>query len=71
MNQQAALLLEMRKHKTSHVLHLILSILTAGIWVFVAISNSIENAKLDRKIEKLLLEERLIRRPVRNLLDSK
>lgn len=58
MSQQAALLLEMRKHKTSHVLHLILSILTAGLWVFVwilcAISNSIENAKLDRQINKLL-----------------
>lgn len=58
MSQQAALLLEMRKHKTSHVLHLILSILTAGLWIFVwilcAISNSIENAKLDRQINKLL-----------------
>lgn len=58
MSQQAALLLEMRKHKTSHVLHLILSILTAGLWVFVwilcTLSNSIENAKLDRQINKLL-----------------
>lgn len=58
MSQHAALLLEMRKHKTSHVLHLILSILTAGLWVFVwvlcALSNSIENAKLDRQINKLL-----------------
>ena len=51
MSQSAALLLEMRKHKTSHILHLILSILTCGIWVFVwilcALSNAIENAKLD------------------------
>ena len=58
MSQHTALLLEMRKHKTSHVLHLILSILTAGLWVFVwilcAISNSIENAKIDRQINKLL-----------------
>lgn len=58
MSQQAALLLEMRKHKTSHVLHLILSILTAGLWVFVwilcALSNGIENAKLDRQINKML-----------------
>ena len=52
------MLLEMRKHKTSHILHLILSILTAGLWVFVwilcALSNGIENAKLDRQINKLL-----------------
>ena len=58
MSQSAALLLEMRKHKTSHSLHLILSILTCGIWVFVwilcAASNAIENAKLDRQINKLL-----------------
>ena len=58
MSQQAAFLLEMRKHKTSHVLHLILSILTAGLWVFVwilcALSSGIENAKLDRQINKLL-----------------
>lgn len=53
-----ALLLEMRKKKTSHVLHLILSILTAGLWVFIwilcAVSNSIENARLDRKIDKVM-----------------
>ena len=53
-----ALLLEMRKKKTSHVLHLILSILTAGLWVFIwilcAVSNSIENARLDRKIDNFM-----------------
>ena len=58
MSQSAALLLEMRKHKTSHILHLILSIITCGAWVFIwllcGLSNGIENAKLDRKINKLL-----------------
>lgn len=54
----AALLLEMRKKKTSHVLHLILSILTAGVWLFVwwicALSNAWENHKLDKQINKIL-----------------
>lgn len=58
MSNQAAILLEMRKHKTSHILHLILSIITCGAWVFIwllcGLSNGIENAKLDRKINKLL-----------------
>lgn len=53
-NQEVAVMLS-RKKKTSHILHLILSILTAGIWsiiwVLVAISNSSENAKIDRQIK--------------------
>ena len=58
MTSQAAILLEMRKKDTSHILHLILTICTAGAWVLIwilcALSNGIENAKLDRKINKLL-----------------
>lgn len=55
---QAALLLEMRKKKTSHVLHLLLSIITCGFWVVIwllcALSNRIENWKIDRQINKIL-----------------
>ena len=44
-----------QKKKTSHVLHLLLSIVTAGlwaiVWIIVALSNSMENARIDRKIE--------------------
>lgn len=54
-DQEVAVLLS-KKKKTSHVLHLILSLVTAGIWVImwvlVAISNSSENARIDRQIMK-------------------
>lgn len=56
-NQIKALQLLSKKKRTSHVLHLILSIVTAGlwipVWVIVALSNSIENARIDRKVGKL------------------
>ena len=46
--------LSQKKKKTSHVLHLLLSILTAGAWVIVwiicGLSNSIENRRIDRLI---------------------
>jgi hypothetical protein len=45
-----------KKKKTSHVLHLLLSVITAGVWVFVwvlcGISNSMENSRIDRQIAK-------------------
>ena len=54
-DQEVAVLLS-KKKKTSHVLHLLLSIITVGIWiiiwVLVTISNSSENAKIDRQIKK-------------------
>ena len=53
--QEIAVLLN-KKKKTNHILHLLLSIITAGIWIIiwilVAISNSSENAKIDRQIRK-------------------
>ena len=56
-NQIAALKLLSQKKRTSHVLHLILAILSVGFWVpvwlLVALSNSIENARIDRKVAKL------------------
>ena len=43
-------------YQTSHVMHLILSILTVGLWVPIwalcAISNSLERSKIDRKLER-------------------
>ena len=43
-------------YQTSHVMHLILSILTIGlwvpIWILCAISNSLERSKIDRKLER-------------------
>lgn len=45
-----------KKKNTSHLLHLILSLITAGVWILVwiivAASNGSENAKIDRKIAK-------------------
>ena len=57
MNQIKALQLLSKKKSTSHVLHLILSLITVGlwlpVWIIVALSNSIENARIDREVGKL------------------
>lgn len=57
MNQVKAMQLLSKKKKTSHVLHLILSLVTVGlwipVWIIVCISNAIENYKVDRQIDKL------------------
>ena len=54
-NQIKALQLISQKKKTSHVLHFLMSIVTDGLWVLpwiiVALSNSIENGKIERKLE--------------------
>ncbi|MEJ2610244.1 MAG: zinc-ribbon domain-containing protein [Candidatus Thiodiazotropha sp.] len=54
-DQEVAVLLS-KKKKTSHVLHLLLSIITAGLWLIiwfiVALSNSKENSKIDDQICK-------------------
>ncbi len=54
-DHEVAVLLS-KKKKTSHVLHLLLSVITGGIWILiwilVAISNSSENTKIDRQISK-------------------
>ncbi|HYW03696.1 MAG TPA: hypothetical protein VFA86_07100 [Gammaproteobacteria bacterium] len=53
--QEVAVLLS-KKRKTSHLLHLLLSIITGGVWIIVwillAISHSSENARIDRKIRR-------------------
>lgn len=52
-----ALQLISKKKKTSHLLHLILSVITMGfwlpVWALVTLSNGIENARIDAKINKL------------------
>ena len=54
-DQEVAVMLS-KKSKTSHLLHLFLSVITFGvwviIWVIVAVNNSIENARIDRRIAK-------------------
>jgi hypothetical protein len=55
MNTQQQILLSQRAAlKTGHVLHLILTIFTAGFWiipwVLVALSNKIERSRIDAKI---------------------
>ena len=54
-DQEVAVLLS-KKKKTSHILHLLLSIITAGIWVIiwilVAISNGSVNSGIDKQIQK-------------------
>lgn len=57
MNQIKALQLLSKKKSTSHVLHLLLSLVTVGFWVLpwiiVTLSNSIENRRIDRALDKL------------------
>jgi len=54
-DQEVAVMLS-KKKKTNHVLHLLLSIITAGIWIIfwilVAASNGSENKSIDKMIAK-------------------
>lgn len=51
------LLAKRTDHQTSHVLHLLLSVVTAGlwipVWILVAISHGLERNKIDAKLKKL------------------
>jgi len=46
--------LQQRKKKTSHVLHLLLSVLTGGLWLVIwllcGIANASQNSKIDKQI---------------------
>jgi len=58
MNTEILLLTQkLAKYRTNHVLHLILSVVTLGIWLplwlIVGISNSIEYARIERQVRKL------------------
>ena len=44
--------LQQRKKKTSHVLHLLLSVLTGGLWLIIWLLCGIANASHNRKIDK-------------------
>jgi hypothetical protein len=54
-DQEVSVLLS-KKKKTSHVLHLLLSVITAGLWIIiwllVAASNGSENRRIDKQIAK-------------------
>ena len=54
--EQQILLAKYGNYKTSHVLHLILSVLTVGlwlpIWALCGLSNCIERKKIERKVRK-------------------
>ena len=50
-------LAKLQKYRTSHLLHLVLSIITAGFWVpvwlLVTISNANERQKAERRIASI------------------
>ena len=56
MNSTDKLVLLAQKPNTSHILHLLMSVVTAGfwvpIWVIVALINQQKCANIDRKIKK-------------------
>ena len=61
MNNQAQVIIEtnnLSSQKTSHILHLILSIISMGvwlpIWILVSASNAIERGKTESRITKLV-----------------
>jgi len=51
---QSQLMAKRSDHKTAHLLHLVLSVITVGmwvpVWILVTISHSIERRKIDRKL---------------------
>jgi len=55
MNQQA-LIAKRADHHTAHLLHLVLSFLTAGmwvpVWIMVAISHACARANIDRQLRE-------------------
>ncbi len=56
--QNRILYLQSQKSKTSHALHLLLSLVTFGfwlpVWIMVAIGHNHHNNKIDRKIRNVL-----------------
>ena len=51
------LLAKRQKYETSHILHLLVSVLTFGawvpVWLIVALSNANERQKVDRKLKQI------------------
>ena len=54
---KSQLLARRADHSTSHLLHLVLSIITAGfwipVWILVAINHALERGRIDRKLGKI------------------
>jgi hypothetical protein len=52
-----------KKHKTSHILHLLLSVVTGGLWVpvwiLVTVSDAIERGKVERAADSDTYAHRL------------
>ncbi|CAN1599457.1 hypothetical protein [Pseudomonas mediterranea] len=57
MNEQIFILSNQKKN-TSHILHLILSIITGGLWIIVwlivASNNNTHNKKIDKQIQQIM-----------------
>ncbi len=58
MNPQMMILsLQQQKKQTSHILHLLLSLLTGGLWLIIwlccAAANASHNSKIDKQIEQV------------------
>ena len=57
---EAQLIAKRADHKTSHILHLFLSVITAGfwvpVWILVAVSHSLERKKIDKKLGQICRE---------------
>ena len=54
MDNHYHLMAKRADHQTAHLLHLVLSVVTVGIWVpvwiLVTLSHGIERRKIDRKL---------------------
>lgn len=57
MNDQLFILAS-QKRKTNHILHLLLSIFTAGFWiiawVLIGMNNSMHNGAIDKKMNRIM-----------------
>lgn len=56
-NEVIWLMAKRQNYQVSHVLHLLLSVITVGLWIpvwlLVSVSHANERAKIDRKLKKL------------------
>lgn len=61
-----AIMLEMQKKKTSHVLHLLLTFVTAGLWVFIWIACALvtwsQNREIDKRIQRIYEADAMARK---------
>ena len=56
MINEYTLLAKRAEHRTNHILHLLLSVLSVGlwtpIWLLVTVSNANERSKIDKKLSR-------------------